>query len=586
MFSKSEEMNMKRAIINVAHAHTFSALLAIVLIGASGGEMLNAATSAEVSVLADALVKNGCARDSTYRTTTGVTCGDVRRGSGTTNPDDALRAAGDKTLQELREATLKARGADAACSQGVAGIGSSGTFVGPRTTTELAQALVHSAMENVVMGSLPVGMVLSIPGVTQVQYEYRGLSNGPEVRTFKISGQLEGTPDDPRLRLNVDGDIEGDKNLYVEYAVNYRKSRNAFPAWSPFLDEPGKVSSGFIRRAADTLPATASFFGSGEHRNGIKPWQEYEYTWHAEKVGGGMYDGRQSDVGNGRRRHPYGGDWVGVAWGSETRFKQGRTSFVAQFSPALARTMKPEEGSEGVVMTLNVKHHSVFYLHIDDDGSVSGRGTITYTLDPNLCAVAVLTRQVNERINFMKYLPAIYLATREIGSLVERQFQTRWTETVFVAGRTRNLRSLGAAGREQIELQAVHLVKPMKGFPAAEEFAEELTKHRDAIQDILDREGLSGLQDRIREYQGAKSQLNTLRDGINSSLGDAGQGRAWSHYPDMVVGADPFAIGGTVDARINSIVGACSRTWAQQILALDPTQGTAFSVVLKAIIYK
>jgi hypothetical protein len=139
-------------------------------------------------------------------------------------------------------------------------------------------------------------------------------------------------------------------------------------------------------------------------------------------------------------------------------------------------------------------------------------------------------------------------------------------------------------GRETVELEAIHHVKEGKGFPDPEEFAAELGRHRDAIQELIDREGLQGLQSRIREYQSAKSELQRLRSEINPSLGSAGEGRAWSHYPDMVIGADPFAIGGAVDARINSIIGASSKQWAEQILRMDSTSAASYRVNLRVVV--
>jgi hypothetical protein len=266
--------------------------------------------------------------------------------------------------------------------------------------------------------------MLSIPGLTQVQYEYKGLSNGPEVRTFRITGHVEGNVDNPRLRLKMDGDVDGDKNLYVEYTVNYRKTKSPFPAWSPFLDGPGDISRAFERDILDTLSAKASFSEKGQHRNGVQVWRGYEYDWQAEKVGAFPRDVVQQSGGtlSGLSDTPFGGDWVGAAWGSETRFEQTQRQFVGQLSPAAAGAMKPEEGS-GVIMSLNVKHESAFYFHIDYEGNVTGRGTITYTLDPNLCGVAALTRQVNQQVNLMKYLPGLFQAARQLGELAVSSFR-------------------------------------------------------------------------------------------------------------------------------------------------------------------
>ena len=347
--------------------------------------------------------------------------------SGAPGADDILKRLAEETKQKIQALSVQARKEDGACSHGAAGLG--GTSVGPRTPEALAATLVKSAIQDAASLSLPVGTMLSIPGVTQVQYDYKGLPNGAEVRSFRISGHLEGGLD-ARLRLQMDGSVEGDRNLYVEYMVNYRKSRSAFPAWSPFLDTPAVIQPGFVRQQVTTLSAIADFSEKGVHRNGVKPWQEYDYKWHVERIGASARDVRKTGLSDPSQwaESPFGGDWVGVGWGSETRFKETRKAFVAQFSSTAAATM-PDDASEGVLMSINVKHQTVFYFHVDFDGNVTGRGVITYTLDPNLCAVAVLTRQVNEQVNFMKHLPAIYLASRQLGQMVIERFGGTWAPT-------------------------------------------------------------------------------------------------------------------------------------------------------------
>jgi hypothetical protein len=72
--------------------------------------------------------------------------------------------------------------------------------------------------------------------MTQVSYEHKGLVNGPESRRFKIKGKINGD----KMNLHLDGDVyEGDKDLVVEYMVNFKKSQSKFPAWSPFIDDHG-----------------------------------------------------------------------------------------------------------------------------------------------------------------------------------------------------------------------------------------------------------------------------------------------------------------------------------------------------------
>ncbi|MEW5765521.1 MAG: hypothetical protein ACOYXN_03395 [Acidobacteriota bacterium] len=122
--------------------------------------------------------------------------------------------------------------------------------------------------------------IMNVPGVTKVQYEYKGLAKGPEVRSFAIKGRAELTGSGIRLRLQQDGGVQGgDPQLWVQYTVNYVTEKKPFPCWSPFLDGPGTV---YVDR--HTGAAKASFRETGEHRNGVTPWQEYIYVWEAEKM--------------------------------------------------------------------------------------------------------------------------------------------------------------------------------------------------------------------------------------------------------------------------------------------------------------
>jgi hypothetical protein len=182
----------------------------------------------------------------------------------------------------------------------------------------MAGSGVKAGME-MATGSFPHSFLLSIPGVTQVQYYYKGLSNGPETRDIKLKGRLEPVAGGAKLYLEMDGDVSGgDKRLFVEYTVNYRKDVRPFPTWSPFLQKPGDArTSGIERiyRRVDTKKPTqytdpvtgktktvfipeshtevvdllrgspfAASHETGDHRNGVKPWLEYEYFWNASKV--------------------------------------------------------------------------------------------------------------------------------------------------------------------------------------------------------------------------------------------------------------------------------------------------------------
>jgi hypothetical protein len=100
----------------------------------------------------------------------------------------------------------------------------------------------------------------------------------------------------------MDGDVTGgDKNLYVEYMVNYKRDRRPFPTWSPFLAKDGTARRSGIERvlerqktkdgrevskATDLVRGApfATFHDSGVQRNGVKVWHDYEYYWQAHKI--------------------------------------------------------------------------------------------------------------------------------------------------------------------------------------------------------------------------------------------------------------------------------------------------------------
>lgn len=420
----------------------------------------------DLQPLVEALGNKRCAEARQYEVIGGVPCSQAR-GGGEQDPDAVLQRIGASARQQVQALSLQARKEDAACGGGIA-TAAGGTSIGPTTPEEFANTIVKAAIEDAKSLSLPVGVMLSIPGVTQIQYDYKGLPNGPELRTFHIAGRVEGDPDHAKLRLRMDGDVEGDKNLYLEYTVNYRKSRSPFPAWSPFLDAPAELRPSAVRQGVTTLSSTASFSQQGSQRNGVKVWHEYEYAWQADRIGIGPDDVLKARGSDTFADQPYGGDWVGVGWGAETRFKQTRRAFVSQFSPSLARTMKPEEGAEGVIMSVNVKHQTAFYFHVDHDGNVSGRGYIVYTLDPNLCAVAALTRQVNERVNLMKMIPAMYLAASWLGQRATQLFRQSWTSAppTITARMDKVLRELPRIERAAGEARIQSLVAANKALPA------------------------------------------------------------------------------------------------------------------------
>ena len=161
----------------------------------------------------------------------------------------------------------------------------------------------------------PLALMLSIPGVTKIQYYYKGLQNGPEKRDFTFSGQID---DAGQMSLTLDN-IKGSQDLTVEYMVNYKKELPTFPVWSPFLDKKGtiypkgrdivlynytpkEVEVSYFDDKSDTTKRTTvttkelkthkkniatpwvTFKDAGVKRDGVDVWHEYEYSWNAYKI--------------------------------------------------------------------------------------------------------------------------------------------------------------------------------------------------------------------------------------------------------------------------------------------------------------
>ena len=233
--------------------------------------------------------------------------------------DQIMSELSDKFNETMRSIAKESEKGEELCRCGSGVSVNAGTKYGPTTLEELVLELgpdiATSVLFESALGSPPVGLVLSIPGVTQVQYYYKGLKNGPENRSFDIRGNLSGN----NLFLEISGDVkDGDKNLTVEYMVNYKKENAQFPCWTPFLDEPADVySSGeetlyeyvtikqkFPIKDEKTgqmvtidVPRKetkskkiyrnspfATFHKTGTHRNNKSMWHEYEYTWRAYKL--------------------------------------------------------------------------------------------------------------------------------------------------------------------------------------------------------------------------------------------------------------------------------------------------------------
>ena len=228
-----------------------------------------------------------------------------------------MEYAGIVLPDKIKNLNLEAQKSAALCSC-AAGISSieGGTQVGPATLQDLITSVGIDAAKAILLDfGKPGGFMLSIPGLTQIQYYYKGLQNGPETRTFNIMGYLV----DGQLYLEMDGNVMGgSQDLTIEYMVNYEKETPSFPTWSPFLQEPARMypkggemtlyeQKTFTKKEkyidkvtgetktvdvdyTETIETTeelpfpfATFRESGKQRNGISVWHEYEYNWTVYK---------------------------------------------------------------------------------------------------------------------------------------------------------------------------------------------------------------------------------------------------------------------------------------------------------------
>ncbi len=204
------------------------------------------------------------------------------------------------------------------CAAGVSSV-AGGTQIGPSNLKDLVTSVGIDAAKAILMDfGKPGGFMLSIPGLTQIQYYYKGLQNGPEIRTFNIMGYLI----NGELYLEMDGDVMGgSKDLTIEYMVNYEKETPTFPTWSPFLQEPATMYpsnseitvyeqvtryeeedyidyvTGDEKSIKVPYKETVSnkvimpfpfarFREAGTQRNGVSVWHEYEYNWEIFKADG------------------------------------------------------------------------------------------------------------------------------------------------------------------------------------------------------------------------------------------------------------------------------------------------------------
>ena len=125
---------------------------------------------------------------------------------------------------------------------------------------------------------------------------------------------------------------------------------------------------------------------------------------------------------------PYVGDWVGTAGaGKRASANHAKTLPISCFMEFPIR-WRHANNIQGNVMEVMVEHETEYEFTVDEHGHIEGQEEIVYNVSPNLCGLEVLTKQVNEAVNMMKYISTVYKLANEIGTGVLHTFNKDWLE--------------------------------------------------------------------------------------------------------------------------------------------------------------
>jgi hypothetical protein len=100
----------------------------------------------------------------------------------------------------------------------------------------------------------------------------------------------------------------------------------------------------------------------------------------------------------------------------------------------------------------------------------------------------------------------------------------------------------------------------------------EIQAHVDAWNEVISRSGMVGLKRRLRTFERHRDVILRAGRKYTRSLGPAGEGRVWSHYPDMSGGGFPKSgvdIVNPADARLNFIIGGQMNRLRREILRMS-----------------
>jgi hypothetical protein len=112
------------------------------------------------------------------------------------------------------------------------------------------------------------------------------------------------------------------------------------------------------------------------------------------------------------------------------------------------------------------------------------------------------------------------------------------------------------------QLEFKHQLKADKVTDVAE-LNRQIDRQVARMNEIIEKEGMQGLKQRIRNYNKALEQQGRAHV---KTLGDPGDGLTWLHEPDMRTGGGPKDVFGTGDKRINSVLGGQANRLAEDIL--------------------
>lgn len=137
-------------------------------------------------------------------------------------------------------------------------------------------------------GDAMTGAMQDVGGVTSPTFSYK-MKDAPQQRHFRILGKVYQLAGEWRIRLESAGEYfpgsdlkQADNRLWVEWEVNRVRETKPFPCWSPFLRSQSGDAVIRVSKGGTVFLADSSF--KGTHRRGIKPWQEYHFSWQARRL--------------------------------------------------------------------------------------------------------------------------------------------------------------------------------------------------------------------------------------------------------------------------------------------------------------